>query len=555
MFVWSETVRVSSGHTAGFRLGLKNYRHLDPSPLLLMNNSTKNTPRPNVLMVLADQMNARWMGCAGHPQALTPRLDAFAAQGMRFDQAYCQNPICTPSRVSILSGQYCQNHGYYGLSGPAPRLDNLFRHFRREGYRTAGFGKLHLPESPRNWIAEDVDVFGDAYETADGVFGSSAFLQGLEAKGLRDLEDSWHNENEYGAGTIAIDAMPSKLPLEETMEMWAAREAMNFIDESGKSPFCIQIALQKPHHPLLPNQRFWDMYPEDLDLPETYADSPEGRPPHFRQRWQEWKDYEPEFGQPGESYEDFVRRSWRGTLACVSQIDHVFGELLDFLDKRGLADNTIVIFGSDHGAYHGLYGILEKAPGICSEAVCQVPLLWRVPGVTPAGSVCRQLTENVDLTPTLSALCGLPAYEGADGLDITPLLSGEDKALREISVTENVWSKALRWKQWRFVHYQPESFEGDNDAGELYDLEADTHERRNLYHDPAHASVVQDCRRLLLQWLIHTRRTVTTQSAVRTPPVPSYRKGSRFTYPTSDDGFAPSSIQAPARPDINKTYI
>lgn len=505
-------------------------------------------------MVLADQLNAQWMGCAGHPQALTPRLDAFAASAMRFEAAYCQNPICTPSRVSILSGQYCQNHGYYGLSGPAPRLDNLFRHFRANGYRTAAYGKLHLPESPRNWIADDVDDFGDAYETADGVFGESAFLKNLERKGLREWEDSWHNEKQYGPGTIAIDATPSKLPLEETMEMWAARQAMDFMAAADGQPFCIQLALQKPHHPLLPNQRFWDLYPEDLDLPETWDDAPTGRPPHFRQRWDEWQQYPPEFGHPGENHEDFVQRCWRGTLACVSQIDHVFGLLLDFLHAQGLEKNTIVIFGSDHGAYHGLYGILEKAPGICSEAVCRVPLLWRAPGITPAGSRCDHLVENVDLTPTLNALCGLPAFEAADGLDVTPLLRGENAPLRKISVTENVWSKALRWKQWRFVHYQPEHFQGE-DHGELYNLADDPHERHNLYMDPGHAPVVQNCRRLLLEWLIRTRRSVTTQSSIHQPRGASYVKGSHFTYATTDDGTAPTSQQAPHRNDINRYYL
>ncbi|MDP0496491.1 MAG: sulfatase-like hydrolase/transferase [Verrucomicrobiota bacterium JB024] len=504
----------------------------------------------NVVMVLADQLNANWLGCAGHPQALTPRLDAFAATGMRFDSAYCQNPICTPSRVSILSGQYCHNHGYYGLSGPAPaKLDNLFRHFRRHGYRTAAYGKLHLPEAPRNWIADDVDEFGDTYETADGVFGESEFLDGLERKGLRDLEDSWHNENNYGKPSIAIDAMPSQLPLEETQEMWCVRKAMDFMQQDHEQPFCIQVAFQKPHHPLLPNERFWNLYPEDLDLPSTWDLSPETRPPHFQQRWEEWREYQPEFGREGDSFEDFVRRSWRGTLACVSQIDYVFGQLLDFLKSSGLEENTIVVFGSDHGAYHGHYGILEKAPGICSDAVCRVPMLWRVPGVTSAGKASRQLVENVDMAPTLSSLCGLPSMEMADGCDISSLLAGSSDAVREIAVTENVWSKALRWENWRFVHYQQKAFAGQ-DVGELYDIENDPEETRNLYHDEERRELIETCRRKLLEWLIETQRAVTTQQTVKYENYPPYQKGARFTYPYCGDGLAPNCVQARHREGI-----
>lgn len=208
--------------------------------------------------------------------------------GVRFTNACAPNTICTPSRVSILSGQYCHNHGYYGLSGPAPRgLDNFLRHFRRCGYRTAAYGKLHLPEAPRNWIADDVDEFGDTYETADGVFGKSAYLDELERLGLRELEDSWHNKSGvYGERTIQMDAMVSKLPYEHTQEVWCARQAMQFIAQVPDRPFCIEVALQRPHHPLLPQQRFWDLYPADLALPPTHDQSPEHRPPNFRQAWE-----------------------------------------------------------------------------------------------------------------------------------------------------------------------------------------------------------------------------------------------------------------------------
>ena len=145
----------------------------------------------NILMILADQHHAGLMGCAGHLQVKTPHLDRLASAGVRFSNAYTQNPICTPSRVSILSGQYCHNHGLYGLSGPVPGdLSNLFRHCKAAGYRTAGTGKLHLPIQPRNWIADDVDLFDDSYECPDGEIGKSAFLDHLEAAGLRELEDS-----------------------------------------------------------------------------------------------------------------------------------------------------------------------------------------------------------------------------------------------------------------------------------------------------------------------------------------------------------------------------
>ncbi len=493
----------------------------------------------NVLEVIADQHHADLMGCVGHAQALTPHFDALAAGGMRFTNAYCQNPICTPSRVSILSGQYCHNHGCYGLSGPAnAALPNFLRHFRAHGYRTAAYGKLHLPNQPRNWIAGDVDDFGDSYETADGRVGNSRFLEELERSGLRDREDSWLNHSgRYARCPIPMDARPSDLPYEHTQEAWCVREALRFIDQAPDRPFCLQIAFQKPHHPLLPQRRFWDLYPADLSLPPTMDVAPAHRPPHFQALWREMRQRPWEFSQPGEDWRHGARRAWRGTLACISQIDDRFGVLWRGILQRKLADHTMVIYHADHGAYHGIHGLVEKAPGICAQAVCRVPMIWRGPGLARGGQICGQLVENIDIAATLPALCGLPAMDSTDGRDITSLLRGDNRAVRQMAVTENPWSRALRWKQWRFVHYQRGMFNGQ-DIGELYDIESDPNETRNLYHDPAHRAVVLECRRLLLEWLIETTRVGTVW------PTPAYPK---LEYPLASDGKEANTAGAALR--------
>lgn len=505
----------------------------------------------NILMVISDQHHAGLLGCAGHSQVITPNLDRFAASGVRFSNAYTQNTICTPSRVSMLSGQYCHNHGIYGLSGPAePGLNNLMRHVRAHGYRTAAFGKLHLPNRPRNWIADDLDRFGDTYETPDGLIGDSDYFRYLDDLGLREKEDSWHNPWNYGPGTISHDARPSELPYEHTQEVWCAREAMKFIEQSSDQPFCIKISFQKPHHPLLPNEKFWNMYPDDIELPETMNCEPAERPAAFQRMHENFHNRHWDYTDLGEGWEDGARRAWRGTLACVSQVDDVFGQLLDYLEKNGLADNTIVVYGADHGCYHGIHGIEEKAPGICSDAVCSVPMIWRAPGVTQPGRTDDRLIENVDITPTLASLCGLPPLDSTDGLDASGLLAGGDEPLHEIAVTENAWSKALRWGPWRFVHYQPETSDGDRDEGELYNLDADPNELRNLYRDPKHQDTVNQCRRLLLEWLIRTTRVRTSQPAVKTDVTPEDEKrfqigggSGRFEYPLAGDGTAPNEIQ------------
>lgn len=474
---------------------------------------------PNVIVVLADQLNANWMGMTGNRQVFTPNLDHFAQGAIRFDSAYCQNPICTPSRVSFLSGQYAHNHGHYVLSGPSNfGMDNLFRHFRTHGHRTGGYGKLHLPLTPRQWVADDLDDFADAYDDRDGTVGKSEFLDGLARDGLRADEDSWHNPGGYSQWSITQDAAPSRLPYERTMERWAVDRALNFIDQPSDKPFFLQINFQKPHHPLLPQQEFWDLYPE-VELPESFFHEPTHRPPHFRAEWERQRGRAWEYAQPGESFTDGARRAWRGTLACVTQIDDVFGRLLAGLEGRGLSENTIIVFSSDHGAYHGLHGLMEKAPGICSEEVCRIPLLIRAPGWQPGFSVSSGLVESVDLAPTLCTLAGLPAMPTSDGEDLTAICTTAT-AGKPVALTENAWSKAIRFGPWRYVHY-PQGFFGDESGtGELYQIEDDPLETRNLFSDPGHAGVVAEARQRLLDRIITTTRIVGTHAQANPAPMP-----------------------------------
>jgi arylsulfatase A-like enzyme len=460
--------------------------------------------RLNVIDLIADQHQAACLGCEGHPQVLTPNLDRFAEQGVRCTSAYTQNPICTPSRVSVFSGQYCHNHGYYGLSGPRPAaLPSYFSHFKSQGYRTAGIGNMHTPCAPRNWLENHLDLFDDSFESVDGIQEQTAWYDRIRERGLLEKEDfhfTWAHPE------LGMEGMPSQISFEDSQEGWCVESAMRFMEASGQQPFCMQVSFERPHHPVYPDGRFWEMYPEDLDLPPTLNQDPSGRPPHFREAYDRFHAWQGTLEPHG--FTQAARRQWRAYLACITQVDYAVGLLLDYLERTGLAENTVVVYHADHGAYCGTYGIQEKAPGICSEAVCRIPYIWRVPGVTPAGHVTSQFVENVDLAPTFAALCGLPPMETVDGLDLSPLLRGEDAPVREVAVTEHPWSKALRWGSWRFVHYQPDTFPGE-EAGELYDLAADPQETRNLYREAEYQPIVEQSRRLLLEWTIRTTRATT----------------------------------------------
>jgi len=437
-------------------------------------------------------------------------MDRLAKSGVRFTRAYTQNPICTPSRTSILSGQYCHNHGYYGLNGPPPPYDlpSFFSHFRRYGYRTGAFGKVHTPDEPQNWLAGHCDELGDCYRYyAKPPWYSAEYTGYLQARGLLEKEDSV-TLPEF-PGDQQLEGRPSNVPYEHSVEGWTVKKAIHFMESSGAQPFCVQVSLPRPHENFTPDKKFWDMYPDDLALPPTLYNDASHRPPHFQATVEHFKHakwlIEPK------TFEAGCRRIWHGYLGCITHVDFALGQVIDYLDKTGKADNTILIYGSDHGGYQGTFGIPEKAPGICSEAVCRVPMIWRVPQITQTGYVSHQFVENIDIAPTITSLCGLPAMETTDGKDLSELLAGGDKAVHEVAVTEFALSKALRWGPWRFVHYPTEMF--GSDVGELYNLEKEPLETRNLYHDPAHQDVVQQCRKLLFDWLTTTTRYVTTLPA------------------------------------------
>lgn len=502
----------------------------------------------NVLDIIADQHQAACLGCEGHPQVITPNLDSLAAQGVRFTNAYTQNPICTPSRVSVFSGQYCHNHGYYGLSGPRPQaLPSFFSHFKARGYRTAGIGNLHTPDNPRNWLEEHLDFFDDTFTSVDGRIEQTAWYDEIRAKGLLDVEDFHFGKTNM---QYFLEGMPSKLQFEDSQEGWCVRSAIRFIDECGGKPFCMQVSLERPHQVFYPTRRFWDMYPDDLALPPTLNQDPSGRPPHFHAAYERFHKAVSSI-EPG-GFENIARRLWRGYLACITQVDHAVGVLLRHLEAQGLAEETIVIYHADHGGYSGVHGIHEKAPGICSEAVCRVPFLWRVPAVTKPGQVCDALAENVDIAPTITALCGLRAMETTDGKDLTALLRGGNSPVREVAVTENPWSKALRWKQWRFVHYQREMFAG-RDVGELYNLADDPDESRNLYLRPEYQDTVHECRRRLLEWLVGTSRVVTAWPDVGDHPPFNSRT---YNFRTAGDGKEANTAGPRLRVQLGQTaYI
>ena len=465
--------------------------------------------RPNVLFILADQHNAKVLSHKNHPDARTPNLDRLASEGARFDCAITQNPICTPSRVSWLSGQYCHNHGYYGLSGPNPEgLPTVLGHFRRHGYRTGAIGKIHCPEY---WIEDDCDLFLESCGCSIGK--RPEYDAYLKERGLLDLED--HGMlNEFGdRGRQTVEGRASKVSYEDGQEGWSVRRAMEFMGECNErnAPFFLHVSFAKPHQCYTPAQQFWDMYDESkLTLPPNSEYDMSLKAPHMRRTSEGWRTRQWQLFEP-KTFEAGRLRKLHGYLGNVSHVDHAVGELLTYLTEHGLRDDTIVIYSSDHGDYACEHGIMEKAPGICADAITRIPCIWRWPGRVKAGHVANEIVETVDMVNTVCALMGLEPMETSDGKDISALLAGEHAPVREAGVTEFAWSKSIRKGDWRLVFYPRELFADDfpDGFGELYNVAEDPWEMENLYFEGKHADKVRELERDLMEWLVTTTRPTT----------------------------------------------
>jgi choline-sulfatase/uncharacterized sulfatase len=406
----------------------------------------------------------------------------------------------------------------------------MLGHFRRHGYSTAAIGKIHCPEY---WAEDDSDLF---HETCGCSIGgrSKEYARYLEERGLTDLEDHGAMQEFGGRGRQTVEGRPSKVSFEDGQEGWIANKATEFMGRcrDAERPFFVHVSLPKPHQCYTPAREFWDLYnEEELTLPPNADSSLEGKSPALRktveaQRTGDWTLFEPH------GYEAGRLRKLHGYLGNVSHVDHAVGKLMKWIDQEGLGEDTIIIYSTDHGDFACEHGAMEKAPGICADAITRIPSIWRWPGRFRAGHVAEELVETVDVSATLTGLCGVPEMETSDGKDIGHLLEGRSGEVREVAVTEFAWSRSVRKGDWRLVWYAKEVFAGEypDGFGELYNVREDPWEMTNLFFDPAHQEKVQELRADLLDWLVRTTRpkTVLGLPAGTADPIEGPGYGQRF---------------------------
>lgn len=432
--------------------------------------------RPNVLLLIADDLTATAMSCYGSEVCQTPNLDALAEEGLRFTRAYCQGTYCGPSRASFLSGYYPHALKMLGYRWPKERVGDRAtwpRHFKDAGWHTARVGKVFHMGVPGDIEkgadgADDPDSWSERHNCAGPEWRAPGRGQTLEGNPDR-------TRPVVGGNTfVAVEAEGDDLVHADGR---AAAKACELLERFAQEerPFFLAVGFVRPHVPFVAPAADFAPYPwEAMPLPPKLPGDQDDIPPrgiNYKTSQNMQMDLEQQ------------RRAVSAYFASVAYMDRQAGKVLDRLEQLDLADDTIVVFTSDHGYHLGEHDFWAKVSLL--EESARVPLLLRVPG-RGEGSTSASLVELLDLFPTVARLAGLPVPERLQGEDLTSLLDDATSSVRDAAFSANGKGFLLRTDRWAYIQYGEQAQQGR----QLYDMHADPAQLTNLAEDPAHAEVV-----------------------------------------------------------------
>ena len=481
--------------------------------------------RPNMLLITSDQQHYSTLGCI-NPQIRTPNLDRLAAAGTRFDRAYCPNPTCTPTRASIITGRYPSQHGAWSLG--TKLLENqptVGDDLRAAGYRTSLVGKAHFQPLASTEafssleaypVLQDLDFWrrfdGPFYgfdtvrlarNHADEAHVGQHYAIWMEEQGYSD----WRSAFKPPTGTNTTQKHRWEIPEEFHYDNWIAQESARQLEgyaEADES-FFLWSSFFDPHPPYLAPAPWDTMYePGSISVPGLTPGEHEHNPPHFSMTQQERPDFsawrESGFGIHGmQSHRrdpDELARDVAVYYGMVSLMDKYIGHIVDRLDDLGLADNTLVIFTTDHGHLFGQHGLCAKGP-FHYEDLVKLPFVVRWPGRVAAGAASDALVSLVDLAPTFLTAADVPVPGRMSGLSQLGTWQG-DEAVRDHVIIENhhepttIYVKTYVDERYKLTVYWQQEY------GELFDLHSDPGERMNLWNDTQYATLKADLTRRLL---------------------------------------------------------
>ena len=433
-------------------------------------DSASPPQRPNVLLILCDDIRWNALSCMGHPHLQTPNIDRLASEGLLFENMFCTTSLCSPSRASILSGLYAHAHGVTNNFTDYPQdLDSFPRRLQSSGYKTAYVGKWHMGEQndePRpgfDWFVTHKGQ-GKYFDTEFNFNGQQRrVVPGYYTTVVTDMAEEWIGK------------------------------------QSGQEPWMLMLGHKAPHSFYFPEPKYEHAFDDvEVNYPHT-AFHLEGKPEWIRQRLLTWHGiYGPLFewrkkfpDTSAAAVTDFARmvRAYWGTILSV---DDSVGRLVETLRARGELDNTMIIFMGDNGLLEGEHGMVDKRT--MHEASIRIPLIMRYPRLTPTGPRhVREQVLTVDIAPTILDAAEAEAIPDIHGRSLVPLLTDQDPAWRtawfyhynyekQFPYTPNV--RGIRTDRWKLIRYPHGDGGPDRHQGELYDLLADPEEKHNLIEDP-----------------------------------------------------------------------
>lgn len=436
--------------------------------------------RPNILFIAVDDMNND-LGCYGHPLVQSPNIDKLASQGVRFDRAYCQFPLCSPSRSSVLTG----------LRPDTTRVFNLQYHFRqglpdavtlpqffiKNGYYVARVGKIYHYGNPGDIGTHSLD---DRASWTERINPAGRDKTALEP-------DILNHTPKRGLGA-AMALLADKTGRDEDhTDGKVATETIKLLEKHKNEPFFIACGFYKPHCPYITPQKYFDLYPMDkIALPAISPKTPDDYPPLALASTKPW----PYLGVTP----DQARECKRAYYAAISFVDAQIGRVMEALTRLGLRENTIVVFWSDHGYHVGEHGLWFKQS--LFEESARVPMIIALPGQKTAGKTCARTVELVDLYPTLADLAGLAPPKELQGASLRPLLDDPAAEWKRPAFTQeqrggapghSVRTERFRYTEWDF----------GAQSAELYDHDADPRELHNLAADAKYADTIAQMKALL----------------------------------------------------------
>ncbi|HEX3657689.1 MAG TPA: sulfatase [Pirellulales bacterium] len=471
--------------------------------------------RPNVLLLMSDDLNT-YLGCYGDPRAKTPNIDRLAARGVRFDRAYCTFPLCGPSRNSMLTGLYPNSSGILAngeiFRQTIPSQISLPQAFRLAGYFAARIGKLYhynVPNSigtnghddPGSWELELNPAGVDRLEEEPKIF---SLIPG-QFGGTLSWYASPQSDAHHTDGMNAADAQ------------WVLERCAKHKDR----PFFLGVGFFRPHTPYVsPKSPYFGLYrPSDMPLYPTIDKNPPDVPAAALGSYKKDQD---------RLTDDLRRQCVQAYYASISFMDAQVGQVLDKLDELGLADNTIIVFTSDHGYHMGEHGLWQKMS--LFEGSTRVPLLIVAPRGPGRGSVVRAPVSHLDLYPTLAELAGIKAPDNLQGQSLVPMFKdastkGRGWALTQVTrggaprrtnvprdqmiANKRFLGYTLRNPRWRYTEWD----EGAK-GRELYDHDSDPQELKNLAGHADYASTVAE-----LSGQLHSAVKTSFPASGKTPPV------------------------------------